>query len=119
MTNSRMHAAIALGGVLITSAVVAFLPPVPPATAQSQAQRVCREQGINPPGDSYEYCLSAVAQALEWGEPRLARTIARIAVGAQEACLRDGLQPQTAGFRACLDHEAYARGHLRTHQRSH
>ena len=35
MTNSRMHATIALGGVLIAGAFVAFLPPIPPATAQS------------------------------------------------------------------------------------
>ena len=40
------HAAIALGSALIVSAFVAFLPPIPPATAQSQAQRICREQGI-------------------------------------------------------------------------
>ena len=31
-------------------------------------------------------------------------------VYAREACLGYGLQPQTAGFQACLDRETYARG---------
>jgi hypothetical protein len=115
MTNSRLHATIALGGVLIAGAFVAFLPPIPPATAQSQAQRVCREQGISPPSAGYDHCLSQTTRAFEWGEPRLARTFARVAVEAQEACLRNGLQPQTPGFRTCVDQESYARGLLGTH----
>ena len=42
MTNSRIHAAIALGCALIAGAFVAFLPPIPPASAQSQAQQRTR-----------------------------------------------------------------------------
>jgi hypothetical protein len=110
MTNSRVHASIALGGVLIVGAYVAFVPPIPPASAQSQAQRICREQGISPKSDGYEYCLSQATRALYWGEPELARTFARVAATAREACLGYGLQPQTTGFQACIDRETYARG---------
>ena len=46
MTNSRLHAAIALGSVLIVGAFVAFLPSVLPASERSQAHRICREEGI-------------------------------------------------------------------------
>jgi hypothetical protein len=110
MTNSRMHAAIALGSALIVGAFVAFLPPVPPASAQSHAQRICREQGVSPRSDGYEFCLSQATRALQWGEPTLARRFARVTVEAREACLGYGLQPQTAGFSACIDRETYARG---------
>jgi len=112
MTNSRIHAAIALGSTMMIGAFVAFLPPVPPASAQTQAQRICREQGISPRYEGYEYCLSQAMRALEWGEPKLAHSFARVAVDAREACLGYGLQPQTSGFRACIDREAYARGLL-------
>ena len=112
MTNSRLHAAIALVSALIVGAFVAFLPPIPPATAQSQAQRICREQGISPRSEVHEYCLSQATRVLEWGEPKLARSFARVAVDAHEACLGYGLQPQTSGFRTCIDREFYARGLL-------
>ena len=112
MTNSRIHAAIALGSLVMLGAFVAFLPPVPPASAQTQAQRICREQGIAPNAEGYEYCLSQSVRALEWGEPKLAHSFARVAAEAREACLGNGLQPQTAGFRACIEREAYARGLL-------
>jgi len=112
MTNSRIHAAIALGSLVMLGAFVAFLPPVPPASAQTQAQRICREQGIAPNAEGYEYCLSQSVRALEWGEPKLAHSFARVAAEAREACLGNGLQPQTAGFRACIEREVYARGLL-------
>ena len=112
MTNSRLHAAIALGSVLIVGAFVAFLPPVPPVSAQGHAQRICREEGISPNSEVHEICLSQTIGALERGELRLARSFARVAVDAQEACLRSGLQPQTESFRTCIDRESYARGLL-------
>ena len=107
-----MHAALALGGVLIVGAFVAFLPPVPPASAQSQAQRICREEGIRPSTDGYEFCLSQATRALEWGEPWLARGFAHVTLDAREACTGYGLQPQTSGFSACMERETYARGLL-------
>ncbi len=110
MTHSRIHAAIALGSVFLAGAFIAFIPPVPPASAQSHAQRICREQGVSPKSETYEYCLSQAARALEWGEPHLARGFARVAVDSREACLGYGLQPDTSGFRSCIDKETYARG---------
>jgi hypothetical protein len=112
MTNSRLHAAIALGSALIVAAFVFLVPPIPPVTAQSHAQRICREQGIGPPSEVYKYCLSQAIRVLEWGEPKLARRFARVAVDAQEACLGYGLQPQTSGFRTCIDREFFARSLL-------
>jgi hypothetical protein len=110
MTSSRLHASIALGGVLIVGAFVAFLAPVPPVSAQGHAQRICREEGISPNSEVREICLSQTIGALQRGELRLARRYARVAVDAQEACLRFGLQPQTESFRACADRESYGRG---------
>lgn len=113
MTNSRVHAAIALGSVLILGAFVAFVPPVPPVSAQNHAQRICREQGITPRSEGYEYCLLHVRGALEWGEPRLAHDVARFTVDAQEACRQNGLEPQTPDFRTCIDRETQLRAWLR------
>jgi hypothetical protein len=112
MTNSRLHAAIALGSALIIAAFVAFLPPIPPVSAQDHAQRICREEGISPASEGYEYCLSQASRIIQWGEPQLARSLARVAVEAEEACLGYGLQPRTSGFRTCIDRESYARGLL-------
>jgi hypothetical protein len=112
MTNSQTHAAIALGSALIVGGFVAFLPPVPPASAQSQAQRICREQGVKPNTEGYEYCLSQTTRALEWGEPEMAYRFARVAADAREACLGYGLQPKTAGLQACIDKETSARALL-------
>jgi len=112
MSNSRVHAAIAFSGAFIVGAFVAFVPPIPPASAESQAQRICREQGISPRGDGYEYCLSQATRALYWGEPGLARSFARVTASAREACLGYGLQPQTAGFLTCFERETYARGQM-------
>ena len=107
-----MHAVIALASVLAVAVSVAFMPPVTPASAQSQAQRICREQGIRPKTDGYEFCLSQATRALEWGEPALARAFARVALDAREACMGHGLQPETSGFRACIERETHARGLL-------
>ena len=112
MTNSRTHAVIALGSVLIVGAFVAFLPPVPPASAQSHAQRICREQGLSPKSEGYDYCLAEVTRAIQSGEPQLARGFARSTAEARDACLSYGLQPRTSGFQACIDKEAYERGLL-------
>ena len=112
MANSRLHASIALGGVLIVGAFVAFLPPIPPVSAQGHAQRICREEGISPASEVHDICLSQTIRGLEQGEVRFARRYARVAVDAQEACLRSGLQPQTENFRTCVDRESYARGQL-------
>ena len=112
MTRSQTHAGIAIGVTVLIGVVIAFLPPVPPASAQNQAQRICREEGVKPPTETYEYCLSQATRALEWGEPTLARGFARVAVESRDACLGYGLQPQTDGFKACIEKETAARGLL-------
>jgi hypothetical protein len=112
MTNSRIHAAIALGSVLAAAAFIAFLPPVPPVSAQSQAQRICREQGLKPAMEAYEYCLSQTTRALEWGEPELAYGFARVAADSRDACLSYGLHQQTSGLQSCIDKETAARALL-------
>jgi hypothetical protein len=112
MTHSQTHAGLAIGASVLVGVFIAFLPPVPPASAQSQAQRICREEGVKPTTETYEYCLSQTTRALEWQEPRLARGFARVAVEARDACLGYGLQPQTDAFKACLDRETAARSLL-------
>jgi len=112
MTNSRLHAAIALSSALIIAAFVAFVPSVPPASAKGQAERICREEGVSRNSEVHEICLSQTIGALERGELWLARGFARVAVDAREACLRSGLQPHTEGFRGCTDRESYGRGLL-------
>jgi hypothetical protein len=109
MTNSHKFAAIALGSLLVVGALVAFLPPVPPASAQSQAQRMCREEGLKPKMDGYEYCLSQATRALEWSEPRLARSFARVAEDARAACLSHGVRERTPAMKACIEKETSAR----------
>ena len=112
MTHSQLHAGAALGSALLVAALVAFLPPVPPASAQSLAQRICREQGLKPGMEGHEYCLSQTTRSLEWGEPEMARKFARVAANAREACLSYGLQMNTSGLQACIDKEAAARALL-------
>ena len=109
MTNSQLHVAIALGSVLIVGAFVAFLPSVLPASGRSQANRICREEGTSPASELNEICLTQTIRALERKDYWLARSFARVAADAHEACLRVGLQPETDGFRTCLDNESYAR----------
>ena len=105
MTNSRLHAAIALGSVLIVAAFVAFLLSVLPAGAH----RICREEGIGQASEAHEICLAQTIRALEREDYWRIRSFARVAADAHEACLRVGLQPETDGFRTCLDNESYAR----------
>ena len=104
-----MHATIALGSALMVGFFVAFLPPIPPASAQSQAQRICREQGVKPNSDAYEYCLSQTTRALEWGEPQMAVSFAQVSAEARDACLSYGLHARTPGLQSCIDKEGTAR----------
>jgi hypothetical protein len=112
MTHSQLHATAALGSALLVAAFVAFLPPVPPASAQSLAQRICREQGLKPGMEGHEYCLSQATRALEWGEPEFAYRFAKVAASAREACLSYGLQAGSGGLQACIDKETAARALL-------
>ncbi|MFN4014903.1 MAG: hypothetical protein ACK4JB_06205 [Reyranella sp.] len=109
MTRNQLHAGLALGSVMLMAGVVAFAPPVPPASAHSHAERICREQGITPKSEGYEYCLSQATRAIEWGKPEIAHTMARVTANARDACLDYGLSPATSGFKSCMERETHAR----------
>lgn len=109
MTRNQLHAGLALGSVFLMAGIVAFAPPVPPASAQSQAERICREQGIKKTSEGYEYCLSQAIRAIEWGKPEIAHTMARVTVDARDACLEYGLTPATSGYKSCMERETHAR----------
>jgi hypothetical protein len=105
MTRNQLHAGMALGSAFLVAGIVAFAPPIPPASAQSQAERICREQGIKPTSIDYEYCLSQATRALEWGEPEIAYTMARVTADARDSCLEYGLAPATSGYKACMERD--------------
>lgn len=112
MTPSRFHAAIAFGSALIVGFFVAFLPPVSPASAESQAQRICREEGMDRGSPGYAYCLAEATRSLQEARPYQARKFARVAADSHDACERYGLEPQTKGFQSCIHKEAYTRSLL-------
>jgi len=112
MTHSQMHAGMAFGTIAVLAAVAFLAPPVPPASAEVQASRICREQGIKPASAGYEYCLLQAERAIEWGEPEIARAYARVTSDARDACQAYGLDPATAGHRDCMERETKARSLL-------
>ena len=109
MNSNQLHAGLALGSVFLMAGIVAFAPPVPPASAQSQAERICREQGITKTSEGYEYCLSQAIRAIEWGKPEIAYTMAKVTADARDACLEYGLTPATSGYKSCMERETHAR----------
>lgn len=112
MTRSQLHAGLALGSMLLIAGVVSLAPAVPPASAESEAERICRGQGITAISPGYEYCLSQATRAIEWGEPEIAYAMARVTADSRDACMGYGLQPATSDFLACLEHETFARSQL-------
>lgn len=112
MTHSQLHASIAFASTLVVAAAVAILPSVPPASAESQADRICDSQGIRSSSAGYEFCVSQATRAIEWGKPEIAYTMARATAEARDACIGKGLQPTTIDYRACIERETYARSLL-------
>ena len=109
MTRNQFHAGLALASVFLMAGVATLAPPIPPASAQTQAERICREQGITSKTEGYEYCLSQTTRALEWGKPEIAYTMARVTADARDSCLEYGLSPATSGYRSCMERETHAR----------
>ncbi len=112
MTHSQFHASVAFGAIVVRAGVALLAPPVPPASAEVQAARICREQGVKPASPGYDYCLFQAERAIEWGDPQIGRTYARVTAEAREACQAYGLEPASAGFQSCLDRETKARSLL-------
>ena len=112
MTHSQTHAGIAFVSIVVLAGVALLAPPVPPASAEVQASRICREEGVKPNSAGYDYCLLQAERALEWGEPAMARAYARVAAESREACQSYGLQPASGGYTSCMDRETKARSLL-------
>ncbi|WP_421997318.1 hypothetical protein [Reyranella sp.] len=112
MRLSHFYATVAVSALVVTGVLVAFLPPVPPASAETHAARICREAGVLPGGDGYEYCMAATVRSIEWGKPALGRALARMTVEARESCRNEGVRPGTPAFKACLEKETQARSLL-------
>lgn len=112
MTHSQIHAGIAFTSIVVLAGIALLAPSVPPASAEVQASRICREQGIKPVSADYDYCLMQAERALEWGEPEIARAYARVTADAREACQSYGLEPTTGSYRSCIDREINARSLL-------
>ena len=112
MTHSQINAGMAFGCIAVLAAVAFLAPPVPPASAEVQAARICREQGVKPASEGYEYCLMQAERAIEWGEPEMARAYARVTAEARDACQTYGLDPASGGYRECMDRETKARSLL-------
>jgi hypothetical protein len=74
-------------------------------SAQGQAERSCRDHGVQPRSAAWELCLSHVTRAYEWGETALARQLARAAGDARVTCLERGARPETATYRNCVTRE--------------
>lgn len=112
MTHSQFHASLAFGTIAVLATVALLAPPVPPASAEVQAARICREEGVKPASPNYDTCLMQAGLAIEWGDPRIARAYARAASEAKEACQAYGLEPASSGYRSCLHRETMARNLL-------
>jgi len=112
MTHSQTHASIAFASIVVLATIALVAPPVPPASAEVQASRICREQGVKPATAGYDYCLMQAERALEWGEPAMARAYARVAAESRESCQASGLEPTSSGYNACMERETKARSLL-------
>ena len=113
MTKTGLFATIALGGLIVGATALAS-PPVAfhPAAAQIRAEQSCDKEGVWPHSAARELCLAHVTRAYEWGEPALAKQLARVAREARESCMNEGFRVETAGFRDCIGHEIDARSDL-------
>jgi hypothetical protein len=113
MKKFGMIAAIAFGGLAIGATAFAS-PPIAykPGPAQVRAEQSCQNQDVRPNSAAWELCLAHVTRAYEWGEPALAKQLARAAGQARESCLNEGLRVESAGFRDCISREIDARSDL-------
>ena len=112
MTKIGLFAAVAFGGVAIGATSLAAPPAFQPAPAQVRAEQACGREGIRANSAAWELCLAHVTRAYEWGEPGLAKQLAKAASDARESCMNEGLRVETSGFRRCVGREIDARSEL-------
>jgi hypothetical protein len=110
MSRSQLLAAVVVSSLAV--AATAFAAQPHSASAQGNAERTCRDHGVQPRSAAWELCLSHVTRAYEWGEHTLARQLARAAGDAPVSCLENGQRPETQGYRACINKEIDARSEL-------
>ncbi len=113
MTRTGLLAAIAFGGLIVGATALAAPPTAfQPVAAQIRAEQSCDKEGVWPNSAARELCLAHVTRAYEWGEPALAKQLARVARDARESCMNEGFRVETAGFRDCIGREIDARSDL-------
>ena len=113
MTKIGLLAAFAFCGVVVGATALAAPPTAfQPAAAQIRAEQSCDKEGVWPNSAARELCLAHVTRAYEWGEPALAKQLARVAREARESCMNEGFRVETAGFRDCISREIDARSDL-------
>ena len=98
MKKSGWIAAITFGGLALGATAFAS-PPIAfkPGPAQVRAEQSCQSQDVRPNSAAWELCLAHVTRASEWGEPALARQLARAASQARESCLNEILGDDDSG----------------------
>ncbi|MBV8393264.1 MAG: hypothetical protein JOY81_08785 [Alphaproteobacteria bacterium] len=111
MYRYRFFAAVTAGSLLAAAAAYAA-PPVQNVSAQGRAEQACRSHEVRPASAAWELCLSHVTRAYEWNEPALAQQLAKTAGTAREACLDQGFDAASSGYRTCVDRELDARSQL-------
>ena len=95
---------IAVGGGLLAGGLP-YLAHAQSGDALANAERACRDSGVRPHTDSYEVCVGRTANTFDEGAPDLAYRQARAVMAARDVCLSMGAQPQTLGYRQCLNVE--------------
>jgi hypothetical protein len=60
---------------------------------------------VKPRTPVWELCLSHVTRAFEWDEPSLALQLAHAAGSARTSCRDNGLRPDSANYRVCVERE--------------
>lgn len=110
MNRTHFVTALVVGGLAV--ATTAFAAQPMSASAQSQAEKACRNHNIQPRSSEWELCLSHVTRAYEWGEQTLAAQLARAAGDARGSCLSKAQRPESQGYRACVNKEIEARSEL-------
>jgi hypothetical protein len=65
-------------------------------------ERACLDYGVAEGSVAYDSCAKRAARAFERGEPDVAYMQARATRDARDACLSQGLPPQTQDYRHCV-----------------
>lgn len=113
MTRATIRLAVPVAiAAFAVGAQALSAPPYVPSSAQKQAESTCLAQDMKPGAPAWELCLSHVTRAYEWDEPALALQLAHAAGSARATCRDNGLTPDSADYRNCIDREIEAQSLL-------